>query len=86
MAFGKAAVADGAIPGKYKELMGVAYTTQCPYCIEIHSDNARRLGTSDQEIAEARRGGLARRRGNYAWHARPEWHLREADPEKRSTL
>jgi AhpD family alkylhydroperoxidase len=38
--------AEGAIPGKYKEriALGIAFTTQCPYCIEIHSNNARRLG------------------------------------------
>ena len=41
-AFDKAAVADGAIPVKYKELIAVAVavTTQCPYCIDIHSGNA----------------------------------------------
>jgi AhpD family alkylhydroperoxidase len=55
VAFDKAALAEGAIPGKYKELMAlaVAFTTQCPYCIELHSNKARELGTSDQEIAEA---------------------------------
>jgi alkylhydroperoxidase family enzyme len=39
-AFDKAAMAGGAIPAKYKELMAVAValTTQCPYCIQIHSD------------------------------------------------
>ncbi len=44
-AFDKAAVADGAIPVKYKELIAVAValTTQCPYCIAIHSDNARKV-------------------------------------------
>lgn len=54
VAFDKAAVAEGAIPRKYKELMAlaVAFTIQCPYCIEIHSNKARELGTSD-EIAEA---------------------------------
>src|SRR6266481_5632070 len=38
-AFDKAAVADGDIPVKYKELIAVAValTTQCPYCIDIHS-------------------------------------------------
>ena len=43
-AFDKAAVAEGAIPVKYKELIAVAValTTQCPYCINIHSGNARR--------------------------------------------
>ena len=36
-AFDKAAMADGAIPNKYKELMAlaVAFTTQCPYCMGI---------------------------------------------------
>jgi AhpD family alkylhydroperoxidase len=53
--FDKAALAGGAIPVKYKELMAlaVAFTTQCPYCIDLHSNKARELGTSDQEIAEA---------------------------------
>src|SRR6202790_241259 len=42
-AFDKAAMAEGAIPLKYKELiaLGVGFTTQCPYCIEIHSNRAR---------------------------------------------
>lgn len=33
-----AALADGAVPRKYKELIAVAValTTQCPYCIELH--------------------------------------------------
>ena len=54
-AFDKAAMADGAIPAKYKELMAlaVAFTTQCPYCIEIHSGKARQAGATDAEIAEA---------------------------------
>ena len=68
--FDKAAVADGAIPGKYKELMAlaVAFTTQCPYCIEIHSNNARKLGTSDQEIAEAVLVAAALRAGGAITH------------------
>lgn len=54
-AFDKAAMAAGAIPVKYKELMAlaVAFTTRCPYCIEIHSGRARAAGASDQEISEA---------------------------------
>jgi len=37
-AFDKAALADGAVPKKYKELIGlaVALTTQCPHCLELH--------------------------------------------------
>ena len=55
VAFDKAALAGGPIPGRYKELMAlaVAFTTQCPYCIEIHSSKAREIGASDPEIAEA---------------------------------
>ena len=55
LAFDKAAVAEGAIPVKYKELIAiaVALTTQCPYCISIHSGNARNAGATDAEIAEA---------------------------------
>src|ERR1700692_1515142 len=58
-AFDKVAMAEGAIPVKYKELIapGVGFTTQYPYCIEIHSNPARQAGASDQEIAEA--GGVA---------------------------
>ena len=50
-----AALADGTIPQKMKELIAiaVAHTTQCPYCIEIHAGKARKAGASDQEIAEA---------------------------------
>lgn len=70
VAFDKAAVAEGAIPAKYKELMAlaVAFTTQCPYCIEIHANNARKLGTSDQEIAEAVLVAAALRAGGAITH------------------
>ena len=76
-AFDKAAMADGAIPGKYKELMAlaVAFTTQCPYCIEIHAGKARQAGATDAEIAEvvtisaALRAGAAITHGTHAFHA-----------------
>jgi AhpD family alkylhydroperoxidase len=53
-AFDKAAMAEGAVPVKYKEMMAVAValTTQCPYCLEIHSNRARAAGASEQEMAE----------------------------------
>ena len=53
-AFDKAAMADGAVPKKYKELiaLGVALTTQCPYCLEIHRKAAEAAGATQQEIAE----------------------------------
>jgi AhpD family alkylhydroperoxidase len=52
--FDRAALADGAIPKKYKELMAlaVALTTQCPYCLEVHKGAARQAGASEAEIAE----------------------------------
>lgn len=73
-AFDKAAMAAGAIPKKYKEMMAlaVAFTTQCPYCIEIHANKAREEGASDQEIAEvvaiaaALRAGAAITHGTHA--------------------
>jgi AhpD family alkylhydroperoxidase len=74
VAFNKAALAGGAIPVKYKELMAlaVAFTTQCPYCIELHSNKARETGASDPEIAEsvliaaALRAGAAITHGTHA--------------------
>ena len=70
VAFDRAAVADGAISGKYKELIAIAVacTTQCPYCIEIHSNNARKLGTSDREIDEAVLVAAALRAGGVITH------------------
>src|SRR4029078_3094880 len=54
-AFDKAAVASGAIPVKYKELIAVAVavTTQCPYCIDIHTGNAQAAGATEAELVEA---------------------------------
>ena len=53
-AFDKAALADGAIPKKYKELMAVAVglTTQCPYCLDVHRKAALNAGATEQELAE----------------------------------
>ena len=69
-AFDKAAMAEGAIPVKYKELiaLGVGFTTQCPYCIEIHSNRARQAGASDQEVAEAVVVAAALRAGGAITH------------------
>jgi AhpD family alkylhydroperoxidase len=69
-AFDKAALAEGAISRKYKELiaLGVAFTTQCPYCIEVHTNNARGNGASDQEIAEAVLVAAALRAGGAITH------------------
>jgi AhpD family alkylhydroperoxidase len=54
-AFDKAALAEGAIPVKYKEMiaLALAFTTQCRYCIDIHTGNARKVGVTDAELVEA---------------------------------
>ena len=53
-AWDKLALSDGAIPKKYKELMAiaVALTTQCPYCIELHRQEAIKAGVTEKELAE----------------------------------
>jgi AhpD family alkylhydroperoxidase len=70
-AFDKAAVAPGAIPVKFKELIAVAValTTQCPYCIQIHNGNARRAGATDAEIVEAAMVAASLRAGAAVTHA-----------------
>ena len=69
--FDKAAVIEGAIPVKYKELIAVAValTTQCPYCIDIHSGNARKAGTTDAEMVEAAMIGASLQAGAAVTHA-----------------
>ena len=54
VAFDAAAFQGGVIPLKQKELIAVAValTTQCPYCIEIHSTRAKKVGATERELAE----------------------------------
>ena len=70
VAFDEAAFKDGAIPLKYKELMAVAValTTQCPYCIEIHSKKAKRAGAIEEELAETTLVAAALRAGGAVTH------------------
>ena len=70
VAFDEAAFKGGVIPLKYKELMAVAValTTQCPYCIEIHSKKARKAGATEQELAEATLVAAALRAGSAMTH------------------
>jgi AhpD family alkylhydroperoxidase len=70
-AFDQAALADGAIPKKYKELIAiaVALTTQCPYCIEIHKKAALSAGATEEELAEVGFVAAALRAGGAITHA-----------------
>jgi AhpD family alkylhydroperoxidase len=54
-AFSKAAFADGALPGKIKQIIAVAvaHVTQCPYCIQGHTKAALRAGATPEELMEA---------------------------------
>ncbi|MCE9605654.1 MAG: carboxymuconolactone decarboxylase family protein [Planctomycetia bacterium] len=70
LAFNNAAMADGAIPAKTKELIAiaVAMTTQCAYCIEIHNKQAKAAGCTEAEIAEAVFVAAALRAGGAITH------------------
>jgi AhpD family alkylhydroperoxidase len=54
-AFSASVFADGALPGKAKQLIAVAvaHATQCPYCIRGHTQSALKAGATEQEIMEA---------------------------------
>jgi AhpD family alkylhydroperoxidase len=61
---------DGKIPRKYRELiaLAVAHTTQCVYCIEVHTKNAKKAGATREEVAEAVLLAAALRAGGAAAH------------------
>ena len=61
---------DGAIPRKYRELiaLAVAFTTQCPYCIEVHVKAAKAAGASREEVTESSLLAAALRAGGAATH------------------
>jgi AhpD family alkylhydroperoxidase len=61
---------DGAIPRKYRELiaLAVACTTQCPYCIEVHSKAAKAAGASREELTESAMLAAAMRSSGAATH------------------
>ncbi len=60
----------GAIPRKYRELMAIAIacTTQCPYCLDVHTRKAKRAGATREEVAEAVFLSAALRAGAAATH------------------
>lgn len=68
--FDKAAFQEGAISVKHKELMAVAValTTQCAYCIEVHTQKAKQAGATEQELAETTLVAAAIRAGGAIAH------------------
>ncbi len=77
----RAAVAEGALSTKVKELMALAIATvkQCDGCIGYHAKAAARRGATAQEVAEAlgvallMDGGTASVYGPRAWAAYHEF-------------
>lgn len=70
-AFDKAAFAPGAVDVLNKQLIAVAValTTQCPYCIELHVEAARKAGATDQMLSETAVIAAAMRAGGAITHA-----------------
>ncbi len=70
-AFNDAVFAEGALSVKIKELIAVAVavTTQCPYCIDIHTKKAKSAGCTEAELAEATLVSAALRAGGSVTHA-----------------
>ena len=77
----QAAVADGALPAKTKELMALAISVvkQCDGCIAYHAKGAAARGATAEEVAEAigvavlMDGGTASVYGPRAWAAFEEF-------------
>ena len=77
----KAAVADGALSAKVKELMAlaIAVVKHCDGCIAYHAKAAARRGATPEEVAEAlgvtllMDGGTASVYGPRAWDAYREF-------------
>jgi AhpD family alkylhydroperoxidase len=76
-----AAMADGALPRKVKELIAltIAVTRECDGCIVSHAKAAARYGATPEEVAEAlsvallMNGGPATVYGPRAWAAYQEF-------------
>ncbi len=73
---------DGAIPRKYRELIAIAVacTTQCPYCLQVHTGAAKRLGATREEVAEASLLAAALRAGGAVTHGALAMRLFEKAP------
>lgn len=80
---------DAAIPRKYRELIavGVACTTQCPYCVEIHAREAKSAGATRKEVVEATFIAAAMRSGGAGTHGTMALKCfdRSAEPKKQAS-
>ncbi|MFJ1709284.1 carboxymuconolactone decarboxylase family protein [Kitasatospora sp. NPDC088346] len=71
---------DGALPRRTRELLAiaVALTTQCSYCLDVHTAQARRYGVTEQELAEVVFVAAAVRAGASLAHGLQAMKLYEA--------
>ena len=69
--FSKQVFAPGAIDAKTKQLIAVAvaHVTQCPYCIQGHTKQAKRAGATPEELMEAIWVGAEMRAGGAYAHS-----------------
>jgi AhpD family alkylhydroperoxidase len=60
----------GAIPRKYRELIAIAvfYTTQRPYCLDVHTRAAKGADATREEVTEAALLAAALRAGATVTH------------------
>ncbi len=87
-----AAVADGMLPGRVKELMAlaIAVVKACDGCIAYHAKAAAQQGATSEEVAEALSvallmdGGTATVYGPRAWAAFEEFACPVASAAQRS--
>lgn len=77
---------NGAIPSKYRELMAIAIaaTSNCPYCMDAHTAQAKRFGASREEVAEAIFVAAALRAGAAVTHGTLALKLFDAVKEEKT--
>lgn len=70
-AFDQAVFAEGALSVQQKQLIAVAValTTQCPYCIALHTKAAKDAGAGEAQLTEAALVAAAIRAGGAVTHA-----------------
>jgi AhpD family alkylhydroperoxidase len=70
-AFDKATFEAGELSVQVKQLiaLAVALTTQCPYCIALHTAAARNAGATDTQLTETAMVAAAMRAGAAITHA-----------------
>ncbi|WCK52770.1 carboxymuconolactone decarboxylase family protein [Aneurinibacillus sp. Ricciae_BoGa-3] len=68
--FSASATKEGKLSAKLKELIAVAvaHTTECPYCIDVHTKSAQRAGSTKEELSEAILVAAALRAGGAYTH------------------